>query len=131
MFGEYVLECNYGSVLNITELRVCQVSAYASVAQGSERAWIWLNNAIWQGSEYVWSTFNRVLNKLPVLNKPGLRTWQGCEYAWLHRALNMPVKAWKCPNNLSICVNMIEYVDIYLEIQNVEYARICLMQYIA
>ena len=27
---------NYGKVLNILEFRVCQVSAYASVAQGSE-----------------------------------------------------------------------------------------------
>ena len=30
--------CNYGRVLNIPGLRVCQVSEYASVAQGSEYA---------------------------------------------------------------------------------------------
>ena len=35
--------------MNIPGFRVCQVSAYASVAQGSE---------------YVWSAFHRILNKL-------------------------------------------------------------------
>ena len=72
-------ECNYGRVLNIPEFRVCQVSAYANVAQGSEYAWIWLNDALWHGSEYVWSTFHRALNKPSVLNMPGLRIWQDCE----------------------------------------------------
>ena len=28
---------------------ICQVSKYASVAQGSEYAWIRMNNALWQG----------------------------------------------------------------------------------
>ena len=55
--------------------------ADASVGQGSECAWICVNNDLWQGSEYVWSTFYWVSNKLPVLNMPGLRTWSGCEYA--------------------------------------------------
>ena len=32
-------------------------------------------------SEYVWSTFHRILNKPPVRNLPELRIWQGCEYA--------------------------------------------------
>ena len=45
------------------------------------RFWIWLNNTLWQGSEYVWSTFHRALNEPPVLNILGLRIWQGCEYA--------------------------------------------------
>ena len=67
--------------MNIPGFRVCQVSAYASVAQGSEYARIWLNNALWKCSEYAWSTFHIVLNKPPVLNMPGLRIWQGCEYA--------------------------------------------------
>ena len=31
---------NYGRVLNIPGFPVCQVSAYASVAEGSEYAWI-------------------------------------------------------------------------------------------
>ena len=44
------------------------VSAYLSVAQGSEYAWVWLNNAQWYGSEYAWSTFHCVINKPPVLN---------------------------------------------------------------
>ena len=59
-----------------------QVSAYASVVhmhmQGSKYALIWLNNALWQGPEYAWSLDHKVLNKLPVLNMPGLRIWQGC-----------------------------------------------------
>ena len=67
--------------LNIPGFRVLQVSAYASVAQGSEYALIWLNNALGQGSEYTWSMFRKVLNKRSVLNMPGLRIWQGCEYA--------------------------------------------------
>ena len=60
-------------------------------------AWILLNNALSQGSEYAWSTFHRVLNKRPVLNMPGLRIWQGCEYAKVTQGaeyawiiLNMP-----------------------------------------
>ena len=38
-----------------------------------------LNNALWQSSGYVRSTFHRALNKPPVLNMPGLRIWQDCE----------------------------------------------------
>ena len=66
-------------------------------AQGSEYAWIWLNNVLWQDSDYVWPTFHRELNKSLVLNMPGLRIWQGCEYTrviqgaeyvWI--GLNMP-----------------------------------------
>ena len=70
---EYESGCNYERVLNILGFRVCQVSAYASVAQDSGYAWTWLNNALWQGSENAWSAFHRVLNKL--------RIWQSCEYA--------------------------------------------------
>ena len=77
--SEYMLGYNYGRVLNILGFPVCQVSAYARVAQGSEYAWIWLNNALWQSSGYVWSTSHRALNKPPVLNMPGLRIWQDCE----------------------------------------------------
>ena len=63
------------------------------------RFWICLKNLfwLWQGHEYNWSKFHRVLNMLPVLNLPGLRIWPGCyytrvtrdcEYAWI--SLNMP-----------------------------------------
>ena len=34
--SEYPLGCNYGRVLNIPGFRVCQVSAYVSVEQGSK-----------------------------------------------------------------------------------------------
>ena len=57
----YILRCNYAGVLNIPKLRVCQVCACESVAQSSEYVWIWQNNALWQGSEYAWPTFCRVL----------------------------------------------------------------------
>ena len=45
--SEYVSGCNYGRVMSIPGFRVCQVSAYASVLQGSEYAWIM---PLWQGS---------------------------------------------------------------------------------
>ena len=74
MLGYY-----YGMVLNIPGFWVCQVSAYASVAQGSEYVSIWLNDTLWQGPEYAWSTFHRALNKSPVLNMAGFIIWEGCE----------------------------------------------------
>ena len=49
MYGsEYESDCNYVKVLDIPGFKVCQVSAYESIVQGSE---------------YAWSTFHRVLNK--------------------------------------------------------------------
>ena len=36
---------NYGRAPNVPRFRVCQVSAHASVAHGSEYDWISLNNA--------------------------------------------------------------------------------------
>ena len=44
--SEYAWGCHYGTVLNIAGFQACQVSAYVSVAQGSENASIWLNNAL-------------------------------------------------------------------------------------
>ena len=64
-----------------SKIRVCQVSSCANIAQGPEYASICLNNTLWQGSEYSWSTFHRVLNKAAVLNMLGFRIWQGCKYA--------------------------------------------------
>ena len=61
-----------------SRIRVYKLFAYTSVEEGSEYV---LNNALWQGSEYVWSTFHRVLNESLVLNMPGLRISQGCEHA--------------------------------------------------
>ena len=67
------------------------MSVYVSVAQGSEYVWIWLNNTLWQDSEYAWLTFH------------------SCKYAWaqnmvrfwmntrgLHRVLNMSNWSWIC-----------------------------------
>ena len=61
--------------VNISGFQECQVSAYTSIGQSSEYVSIWLNNSLWQGSEYAWSTFHRVLNKPPVLDMPELRIW--------------------------------------------------------
>ena len=68
-----MLGCNYGRVLHIPRFQVCQVSVYASIAQGSEYGRMWLNNVLWQGSEYTWSTFHSVLNEPTVLNMPEKR----------------------------------------------------------
>ena len=62
-----------------------------------------LNNALWQGSKYAWSTFHRVLNKFPVLNMPGLRIRQGCEYARIAQGAEY---AW-------ICLNKAEFDWLY------------------
>ena len=76
---------SYGRVLVNQEFQVCQVSAYASISQGSGYTWIWLYNALWQGSKYAWSTFHKVLDK------PGLKIWQGCEYV---RVIESSENAW-------------------------------------
>ena len=61
-----MLGCNYRRFLNIPGFQVCQVSTYVSIVQGSEYAWIWLNNALWQCFEYAWSMLHKVFNKPPV-----------------------------------------------------------------
>ena len=111
--------CNYGRVLNVPGFRVYQVSVYGSVAQGCKYAWIWLKNALWQGSEYAWSRYYKHLNKPPVLNMLGLRTLQGCEYArvtqgaeyaWI--SLNIPQKCLDIHEYVLITLHIIEYVGI-------------------
>ena len=44
--SEYISGYNYGRILDIPGFLARPVSAYSSVAQGSEYAWIWLNNAM-------------------------------------------------------------------------------------
>ena len=44
--SEYASGCIYEKALNILGFQVCQNSAYTSVAQGSEYAGIWMNNAL-------------------------------------------------------------------------------------
>ena len=48
----------------------------------SEHDRIMLNKLfwLWQGSEYVLSNFRMVLNMTLVLDMPGFRIWQDCEY---------------------------------------------------
>ena len=54
------------------------MQALQKVVNIPEYTWI---IALWQGSEYVWSTFHRGLDNCPVLNMLGHRIWQGCQYA--------------------------------------------------
>ena len=104
MFQDAWKDSEYFKILNMPDFCIC-------VTQGSEYVWIRLNNArincsdrwLWQGSEYAWSKFHRILNMLLVLNMPGLRIRQGCEYA---RVTKDAEDAWICLENASICVNM-------------------------
>ena len=49
--------------MNIPGFRVCQVPEYASLAQGSGYALMWMNSILWHCSKYAWSTIQRVLYK--------------------------------------------------------------------
>ena len=54
----------YFRILSMPDFCICKSCTWL---------WICLNMAeyaLWQGSEYAWSTFHRVLNKLQVLNMP-------------------------------------------------------------
>ena len=79
-----------------------------------------MNNTLWQDSEYAWSTFHKVL-KPPVLNIPGLRLWQGCEYARVTQGAEYASISLKYLNNVNmreyalITLNTIEYAGIYLK----------------
>ena len=58
--------------------------------------------------------FCRVLNVPPVLNMPGLRIGQGCEY---ERVTKGAKKAWiifKMPQCAGICLNNAEYASVCL-----------------
>ena len=35
--------------------------------------------SLWQGSQYAWSKFHRILNMPPVPNMSELGIWQGCK----------------------------------------------------
>ena len=119
--SECVSGCNYASVLNTPGSQVFQVSAYASVAQGSEYAWIWLYNALSQGPEYAWSTFQGFKNAsgskyTRVQNIIRLWICGGYTLCW---CLNNPeyalIMSHMCEYT-SITLNMIEYVGIFLDI---------------
>ena len=66
-----------------------------------EYGWIMPEKTVlWQGSEYAWSKFYRLLNVRPVLNMTEL---EDCEYVKVTQdaeyALAMPQYAWICLNN--------------------------------
>ena len=114
--SEYASGRNYGRVLNIPGFRICYISAYVSVTQGYEYAWIWQNNGwsncydrfdysrFWiclvkvsQGFEYTSdSNYRRTDSEYgKVVNMQGLE-----------RIVNMPKWAWICLDNASICISM-------------------------
>ena len=104
-----------------SRIRISQISAYGSVIWGSEYAWIWLNNAWINCSDYsralnAWYNFSRVFNMPSVLNMPGVVIRQGWQYVRVTKGFDYAY-AW-------ICVNNTEYVWMCLNKQISEYVRI-------
>ena len=84
--------------------------------QALHKVWIWMNDALWQGSEYAWSMFHKVLNEPPLLNMSGLRIWQSCEYVNVTQIMGYTDYAWINLNNALImsqydwiCLSNTEY----------------------
>ena len=117
--SEYVLGSNYGRDLSILEFKICHVSAYARVAEGSEHAWIWLNKALINCSDY-----GRAFNMPPVLIIAGLGIWQGLEYARVTQGAEYGWISLNMPEYALIWLDILEYGWIYLNKQSCEYARI-------
>ena len=69
----------YFRILNIPGLCICKRYTFSICLNMAEQC---LNKLFWlcQGSEYVCSKFNRVLNTPPILKLPGLKIWPDCEY---------------------------------------------------
>ena len=123
--------CSYGRVLNIPGFLICQVSAYVNVIQGSEYAWIWLNNAwinysmtgfwlclvsfteFWYASG---SKYARARNIARLWICEGYTGW------WIY--LNKPEYALIMPQYAWICLDNAEFVCIYLNKQSSKYTRI-------
>ena len=100
--SEYALGSNYARVLNISTFRVCQVSAYARIAEGSE---------------YAWSRFHRVLNKPMVLN---IQWPQNMASLWICTCYT---EWWICLNKLDYALIVPQHVSVCLS--NAEYDWIC------
>ena len=101
-----------------TRMQLWKGSEYSRIPNLSG-FWIckWLINALWQGSEYAWSAFHRVLDK------PLGLICQGSEYGkvvnmWgLHRVPNMHGWAWTSLNNAEyewICQNIPEKTESWI-----------------
>ena len=103
-------------VLNILDFRVCQVSAYASVAQGSEYTWLTFHK-VWTkpfGSKYV-----RAQNMIVNMFVKRLWIFEGYTGCWI--CLNKPEYALIITQYAWICLNNAEY-DIWKN--SAKYARI-------
>ena len=124
---EYVPGCIYGMVFNIPGFWIDQISAYVSVTQDSEYAWIWLNNAWINCSDRF--DYSRVLN-MPVQRLTGFWIYlSGSKYG---RARNMArlwickgyTGCWICLNNLAYSLIITQYAWICRN--NAEYLWACL-----
>ena len=116
--SEDALGGNYGGVLNVPGFLVCQVSAYARVAQSSEYSWIMSCGRVLNMSGQRFTVFYICPQSKHAKAQQNM-TWVWiCE---LHRVLSMPDTARICLNNVSIYVNVlitlniIEYTDIIPE----------------
>ena len=124
--SEHALGCNNGRVLNILDFRVCQVSAYASVAQGSEYTWSTFHK-VWTkpfGSKYV-----RAQNMIVNMFVKRLWIFEGYTGCWI--CLNKPEYALIITQYAWICLNNAEY-DIWKNrVLNMPEFWKSLMQYLA
>ena len=107
--SEFASGCNCGTVLNNLVFWVFQVSAYASIRQGSEYSWIMLRYTVWSIMAEFWIFLVKIWQDFEYAS--GSKC-QGTEYGKLvnmrelQRVLNMPELAWVCLKNTSIYVNM-------------------------
>ena len=103
--------------------RQCQVSAFARIAQSFEYTRIWLNNALWQGSEYAWSTkYARAQNMARLWKCKGCTGCWIClnkleyasmsQYSWisLNNAEHIPAYAWKNSSEYARILNVFDAV---------------------
>ena len=99
------------------------LQAYASVAQGFEYAWMWLNNAWINCSDY-----GKVLN-MPGESFIGIQYASSSKYAGVRNMTRLWICQcytgwWICMNKPEFISTMPQYAWIYLN--NAEYAWICL-----
>ena len=90
----------YSRIPSIPGFCICKRS------EGTEQICIWQNNALWQGSEYAWSTFHRVL-RFYICH--GLEYDMVVNMRGLHRMLNMSKYVLIMSQYAWICLNNAEY----------------------
>ena len=88
--SKYASGCNYGRVLSIPGFRVCQVFAYASVAQGFENGWIMFYGRLLICLINVSQCFKLSSGSIYARGQNMARLWicEGCTGCWI--CLNKP-----------------------------------------